>query len=803
MRFNLRWLKDYLKTDASWDQLLDAITMAGHEVEEAIDLGMGAEPIIVGRILEKGQHPDADKLSLCVVEGAKGERHQIVCGAQNIAVGQHVPLALVGATLPNGIKLKKTKIRGVESQGMMCSARELGVGDDHAGIWIMPATHYSVGEPFDGIIDIKVTPNRPDVLSLAGLARDVAAKLGASFALPEVKFVEAETGASTVAKVVVDAKEDCPRYTARVVRNVAIGPSPDWMQRRLEAAGLRPINNVVDVTNYVMLELGHPLHAFDMDKLAKRTIIVRKARAGETMKLLDDSTAVLDEADLLICDAEKPVALAGIMGGLESEISDATTNVLLESAYFRPATIRRTGKRLDKSTDSSYRFERGTDPKRLVNALHRAAQLIAELSGGEVLKGAIDVQNNVPAPEPVTLRIDRLNKLSGLKLTGRHASDILARLGFEVIRADDNVLTVGVPTHRPDIGGEADLVEEITRIHGYDRIPAEIPAVRPTVLEANPLPALVESIEEAMTAAGFHQSINMSFVHEGANALAGFADDGRTVRVLNPLQKDVATMRRSLVPSLLENLVHNQNQGVEVTRLFEIGRTYAWRDAEQPAGEDPKALEPSTDEPLFVAAVLSGIAKADWRTAARELDFHDMKAAAERLVDAAGVGRFVVEPVTDVPFLHPGRSAALLASGQRLCWFGELHPAVAKELDLRRRAFVLEAPLQGPLLKAATPRKHSPLPVFPAVRRDIALVVGKDVPAAAIERTIRSAQPPFLAGVSLFDLYEGKGVEDGKRSLAFQLVFRAEDRTLKDEEVVASMEKVLKAVAEKHGAVQR
>lgn len=805
MRFNLRWLREYLKTDTGWAQLLDAITMAGHEVEEEFDLGAGGNAVVVGRILEKGQHPDADKLSLCVVEGAGGERHQIVCGAQNIAEGQHVPLALVGATLPGGFKLKKTKIRGVESQGMMCSARELGVGDDHEGIWIMPPEHYPVGEPFDGIIDIKVTPNRPDALSLVGLARDVAAKIGGTLVLPEVKFPEAEAPASSAAKVVVEAKEDCPRYAARVVKGVAVGPSPAWMQRRLEAAGLRPINNVVDATNYVMLEMGHPLHAFDLDTLAKSTIVVRKARAGEEMSLLDDSRVALSADDLLICDAEKPVALAGVMGGLESEISASTTNVLLEAAYFRPATIRRTSKRLDKSTDSSYRFERGTDPKRLVNALHRAAQLIAEMAGGEVLKGAIDVQNRIPEPEPIQLRIDKLNKLSGIKFSGRDASDILVRLGFEVQRADADAkaLTVAIPSHRPDIAREADLVEEIVRIHGYDKIPAVLPPAASASIRREPLARLVDAAESAFTAAGFHQAVNMSFVEEGANAVAGFGDDGLAVRVLNPLQRDAAVLRRSVAPSLLANLVHNQNHSVEATRLFEIGRAYAWKSPRHDEAEDPKSLEPSTDEPLWLAAVLCGSFKPDWRTPARDYDFWDMKGVAERLVEAAGVGRVVVEAVDDAPLLHPGRAAALLSGGRRLCWFGEVHPAIAKELGLRKRAYLLEAPLEGPLLGAGSDRKHSPLPRQQVVRRDLAFAVPNAVEAGVVERSIRSCQAPFLVSVALFDLYAGKGVEDGKRSLAFQLAFVNDERPLKDEDINPGIEKIIATLREKHGAILR
>ncbi|MCB2155136.1 phenylalanine--tRNA ligase subunit beta [bacterium] len=799
MKFSLRWLREYLDADLTYEEVLDGLMTCGHEVEETTDLGAGHGNIVVGKILEINSHPNADKLHVCKVEEADGQVHSIVCGATNIEVGQHVPFAKTGATLPNGMTLKPTAIRGVESCGMMCSAKELGVADDHSGIWIQPES-MKVGEPFDAIIDIKVTPNRPDALSLVGLARDLAAKNGGKLRLPEVKFSESDTKTEKVAKVIVESREDCPRYAARVIRGVKIGPSPLWLQRRLEGAGLRPRNNIVDITNYVLLELGHPLHAFDLNKIANKTIIVRNAKAGEKMELLDETTVELQETDLLICDPEKPVALAGVMGGGNSEIDDDTTDVLLESAYFKPSTIRRTSKRLDKSTDASYRFERGTDPKRLINALHRAAQLIAELAGGEVLKTHLDVVAKLPDVEPITLRIDRVCRLSGVELTGREITDILGRLGFEIQRADEKELLVAVPSHRPDVTQEADLIEEVARIHGYDQIPSVLPAVDIAYTPASTTQSLRERIVREMMGMGYSETVNFSFVSEEANHAAGVGDDGRTVRVLNPLVQEQTVMRRSLLPSLLENVVHNFNHGVDPVQIFEIGHTYAWKDAEQPEDEDPKSLEPATEEHLFLAAAISGTRKADWRTPARELDFYDIKGVAERLLDRLGIRRTVIEPASDLGMFHPGRCAAILKGGERLCWFGELHPALARELDIKRRVFLIECPIEGAILEVSEEPKFQELPRFPATKRDVAVLVPKTTQAQDLERTIRSAGRPILADVQLFDLYEGKNLAENERSLAFSLTFRVADRTLTDDEVNKAFEAIIAALDKKHGA---
>ncbi len=804
MRFSYRWLREYFQSDLPVAQVLEAATMAGLEVEEAADLGLQSGSIVFGEILEIQKHPEADRLSVCRVKADEPEPLQIVCGATNIAVGQRVPLAKVGATLPGGITLKRTRIRGVESMGMMCSARELGAAPDADGIWIQ-AEDSPVGEPFDALVTLKVTPNRPDALSLLGLARDLAAKTGGKVLTPEVTFPEAGEKAESAARITVEAREDCPRYAARIIRNVQIGPSPIWMQRRLESAGLRPINNVVDVTNYVLLEMGHPLHAFDLDRIAKRQIIVRNAKPGETLTLLDDRTVTLEPTDLLIADPEKPLVVAGIMGGLESGVSEGTTNILLESAYFNPATIRRTAKRLGISTDSSYRFERGTDPKGLLRSLHRAAQLIAELAGGQVLKGHIDVLGKLPTREPMTLRIDRFRALTGISLTGREMSDILVRLGFDVPRANEKDLAVVIPSYRPDIGGEADLIEEIVRIHGYDKIPNAVPALpTPAEVESPQRRAATRAIDE-LVALGFNQAVNFSFVPPALNAVAGAGGDGRTVRVLNPLSVDQEEMRRSLVPSILANVRHNLNQGVETIRLFEVGRTYEWAAPEPDPDRDVRSLDPPAVEKLSLCVALSGATAGDWRSRPREFDFFDLKGVAQGMLERLGFSRLVVEPATSDRMLHPGRAAAFLKGGQPLCRFGELHPRVAREMDIKKRVFLLEMPLEGAVLELSETPRYREIPRTPPVKRDIALVVDKQTGALEIERTIRSAAGDFLAGLRLFDLYEGTNIPEGHRSLAFSMTYRDPDPdvTLTDEKVNGLLEATIAALQKKHGATLR
>ena len=806
MRFSIRWLKNYLQTDLPAQTIIDALTDCGLEVEEVLDLGMLSGKLVTGEIMAIDPIEGADKIRVCKVKADAPEPLTIVCGAWNIEVGDKVPVAHFGMTFPGGFVLKPRKIMGIEGQGMLCSAKELGVAEDAAGIWLLPEDT-PVGEPYDAVVEISITPNRPDALSIVGVARDLAARLAVvhpdrkpSLKLPGLQVPEGGDKTESAARVTIEAREDCPRYTARVVRDVKVAPSPRWMQRVLESAGLRPINNLVDITNFVMLELGHPLHAFDLDRLKGRQIIVRNARKGERITTLDEQQLKLTETDLLICDAEDPVALAGIMGGANSEIGEETRHVLLEAAYFKPQTIRRTSRRLDKSTDSSYRFERGMDPKKLTAALNRAAQLMAELAGGTVLRGHIDAVGRVPEKDPVTLRLGRLNEALGVRLSGREVTDVLTPLGFEVQRSDREEIQLAIPSHRVDVNLEADIVEEVARIYGYDRIPEQRVKLPSAYHPPAPLDHARERLADAAVSLGFHQAVNFSFVAESENALVGAADEGQ-VRLLNPITADQTVMRRSLLPSLLRNVAHNLNQSVEEIALFELGHSYVF--PEEDEERDPRTLVPPAEElPLF-AAVLCGAARANWREPAREPDFFRVKGYTEEFLSLLGMSKLVVEAVTDVKWLHPGRAARFLAKGQPVALFGEVHPAILKELDIRKQAVYLEIPLTGPALEPVPPEKYREIPRYPSVTRDVALVVDRHVRSMDLERTIRKTGKDLLASVRLFDVYEGDKIEEGKRSLAYSLTYRSPERTLTEAEVTERHSEVLRALEESHGARPR
>lgn len=807
MRLSLRWLKNYLHTDLPVAKLLDAITACGLEVEERIDLGLLSGKLVVGELLNVEPIPGAEKIRLTAVQADEGQPLQIVCGAQNIKAGQKVPVARFGMTFPDGMVLKPRKIMGIEGQGMLCSARELGVAEDAEGIWILPED-VEVGAPYDALVEISITPNRPDALSIVGVARDLAAKISAmkgfkaSLKMPDLTVHESSTEkVESFARISVTAKEDCPRYTARVIRDVKVGPSQLWMQVALQSAGLRPINNIVDVTNYVMLELGHPLHAFDLDRLAGQQIIVRHANAGEAMQTLDGTELKLQATDLVIADAQKAVALAGIMGGANSEISEGTTNILLESAYFRPQTVRATSKRLDKSTDASYRFERGTDARRLTASLNRAAQLIAETGGGTICRGVLDVVGALPEKGSIKVRVSRLNHILGLDLTATNITEVLTPLGFEVLRSDGEEMHVTVPSHRVDVGIEADIIEEIARIVGYDRI-AEVPLTLPSAYHPpTRIDATRAALADAAVAQGLCQAVNFSFISEAEDALAG-GGPGELIRVRNPITSDQGVMRRSMLPGLLRNVVHNFNQSLDEVALFELGHTYSFAEGAD-AKRAEKDLKPVAQETPYFAAVLAGGGKRNWREAEHELDFFHIKGLAEYFLATLGLQKYLTESVDDIAWLHPGRAARFLVKGRTIVTFGEVHPSITRKLDIRKRVCYLEIPLEAASEELSGEIKAKDVPKYPAVTRDIALIVDRAARSMDLERTIRKAGKELLAGVKLFDVYEGDKVEAGKKSLAFSLTYRAPDRTLKDQEVIDRHGEVVAALKKENDAVMR
>lgn len=804
MQISYRWLTQILGTQVPLEELLATLTMAGLEVESVIDLGVGHGRIVAGRILTREQHPNADKLSLCDVEITPGEAPlRIVCGAQNMGPGDMVPVALEGAVLPNGLVIKKSKIRGEASQGMMCSGRELGYGEDHEGLMILEqgdGALYRQGETFDALIEIKVTPNRPDCLSIYGVARDVAALLKLDTLVRPGVAEEPDGGAAGIkadggVKLTVQNPEACPRYLGRVIRGVKIGPSPLWLRRKVESAGLRSINNVVDVTNLILLEQGQPLHAFDLGKVKDAHVVVRLAAEGEKAVTLDGQEVTLTARDLLIADSEKVIALAGIMGCANSEIDEATTDVFLECAYFDPATVRHTSKRLGKSTDSSYRFERGTDWSALEIVVSRAADLIVATAGGRV-EGAVQVIEGPQPTEPVKLLAARVNGLLGITLRDEEIADALRRLDFGVHPVRDGEFNVQIPAHRPDVTADVDLIEEIARVIGYDKIPPRMPAIPSRPARRNPDAELMRRLRESLTGQGFLEIVNYSFESAGATERAGLPAIN-PVHLSNPLSAEYAVMRTSLLPSLLATTAYNHNRGELNLRLFEIGKVYL------PASDN------AVKEEWGFAVILTGAVHGEgWRANNRAVDFYDARAVAENLLATLNIsGAISSKPedptVGDCAALHPGKSAIIEHKGKALLVVGHLHPQVRQTMELKRDAVVILGSFNAltPFLGQVAAIRN--VAVFPSITRDLALLADKSVPSGDIEATITKRAKSLLAGVSLFDVYEGDKLAAGKRSLAYSLRFSAPDRTLTDDEVNQLIERILGDLNAKLGMTLR
>ena len=788
MKFSENWLRELVEIKADRAALTHALTMAGLEVEELTALGEGLDGVLVAEIVAAEKHPEADRLQVCKVDAGQGELLQIVCGAPNARVGIKVPLATVGASLPGGIAIKAAKLRGVESFGMLCSAKELGIDADASGLLELPLDA-PVGKPLadylglpDASIELKLTPNRPDCLGLVGLAHDVAALFDSAVKVP----VQAVAAVTSEAKrgIRLQAGKDAPRYLGRVVEGInSAARTPLWLAERLRRAGLRPISAVVDVTNYVMLELGQPLHAFDNDTL-QGDIVVRHARAGEKLKLLDGSEAKLDEGFVLIADEHKPLTVAGVMGGFDSRVTDATRNLFLESAHFAPAAIMGRARKLGMHTDASHRFERGVDPELPRRALERATELLLSIAGGHA--GPVLVAENLadlPKPAAVTLRRARLKRVLGVEVADAVVARIFTALGMQV-ETSAHGWQITAPSSRFDIEREEDLIEEVARIFGYDNIPTLTPTGALT-LTIEPEARINElALREQLAARGYYEAVNLSFV--AAELLTSWGLTERLVPLANPLSADLAVMRPSLLPGLIEALRHNRARQQERVRLFEVARVFT-------AG-DPPVETPS------LAIVASGNAHAEqWGQPARALDFHDLKGDFDALTAWGGEPeRWSVHSDGLPAWLHPGRGARVARDGETVGYLGALHPQLAKALDLGADVHVLELALE-PLLARRLPRAQ-PVPRFPSVRRDIAMDLPEEISWAQIERTVRDSLGERLKELQLFDRYSGKGVEAGRKSLAMGLILQDASRTLTDDdadrcvrEAIAALERTCKA----------
>jgi phenylalanyl-tRNA synthetase beta chain len=794
MRVSMKWLRELVDVGLPTTELTDLLDMTGTKVEAVHVLGAALDGVVVGRVLTKERHPDADTLWVTTVDVGGSEPLQIVCGAQNFQVDDRVPVAVVGAILPGGMVIKKAKLRGVVSEGMNCSGTELGIGADASGLLILPADA-PVGTPFaeyrgmsDTVLELEVTPNRPDCLSMTGVAREVAAITDTAVRQPS--GIPAESGQSVAERVSVSIEDAdlCPRYAARLITGVRIAPSPDWLVERVTAAGARPISNIVDITNYVMFEMGQPLHAFDAATLGttdgRIAIGVRVARAGETLTTLDGVKRDLATDTLMITDSSGVVALAGVMGGETTEVSDSTVDILLESACFKPASVGRTSRRLGLISEASQRFERGVDPNGCVAALDRAAQLMVELAGGTVAPGVVDTYPATIEPLTLTLRVARANHVLGTELIAADIIRILERLHLAV-KTEGDLLHVTVPTFRPDLVREADLIEEVVRVHGMGNVASTLPAGRGRVGGLSADQRRRERVGEALRAAGLNEALTWAFSDPSDADRVGwvFGPDEQPVRLLNPMSADQSVLRFSTLPGLLRAVSNNQRKGVGDVHLYEIGAVW-WT---SPGRKQPK-------ERTVLSGVLAGSwDRPGWNDASPALDFFDGKGALQTVAEELGIERWRVR-AADLPWLQPGRSAEVLVGGDVVGWLGEVHPSVLEAYECAGPVTVFELQMK-PLLKAAREvREFVDIPRFPAVKIDLAIVVSEDVTAERALHSIRAAGGSLLAEARLFDVYRGKGVETGKKSLAFSLAYRDPERTLTDEQVAAVHAKVVTKV---------
>ena len=807
MNVTLNWLKNYINFELSASELADRLTMLGIEVESVKQLGAELEGVVVGRVGSIKPHPNADKLVLCQVDIGETEGLQIVCGAPNVREGMLAPVATIGATLPIGLTIKRAKLRGATSHGMLCSEKELGLSEDATGLMELP-TDLSLGTSIsealgldDVVFELEITPNRPDCLSLIGVAREIRAETGNPLKLPQVDFNEDETDIREITSVTIDAPDLCPRYAARVIRGVKVGQSPAWLQQRLESVGVGVINNIVDITNFVLMEYGQPLHAFDYHKLAENRIVVRRAAGGENLTTLDEIDRELTSDMLVIADAEKPVALAGVMGGYDSEITETTADVLLESAYFNPSSIRATAKALGISTEASYRFERGADPGAVLAALDRAAQLIAELAGGSICKGVVDVYPGQQPLSEIQLRAERVNFILGTTLDASEMVQILSDLGFDVEAAstknrqadeETSPLRVTVPTFRSDVTREIDLIEEIARVYGYDNIPTTLPKGDIPVPAPNLSTEVRKHIKHFLLAAGMMEAINYSFCHPNCfDKIRLNADDPlrSTLKLQNPLSPEMSVLRTTLLPSLLENAQHNRNHQIDTIALFEIGSVFIRNGAEK--------------EPERVTGILAGqVGEGVYSNPYREPDFYDIKGLVEGILEVCGIVDYTLEK-TDAPTFHPGRNAAVLSSNKQIGIFGEAHPEVLENYDLPYKAYLFDFDMEALVDAAIFAKRFEPIPIYPKVERDLAIVVDKEVLSDMPTGLIYATGGELVESVRLFDVYEGEQVPEGKKSLAYAITYHSATETLTDKAVNALHNKVVKRLNQELGAELR
>ncbi|MDQ0430531.1 phenylalanyl-tRNA synthetase beta chain [Planomicrobium stackebrandtii] len=792
MLVSINWLKDYVNTQQLPPaELGEKITRSGIEVDAVIDRSHGMTNIVVGYVESCVKHPEADKLSICQVNVGE-ETTQIICGAPNIAAGQKVIVARPGAKLPGDIKIKKAKLRGEESHGMICSLQELGIEGKLVpkayaeGIYVLPEdaeTGSDVLTNFDlndTVLELGLTPNRADAMSMIGVAYEVGAILSEEVKLPEISYKEASDTAASMLTLNVDAPEANPLYVAKVVRNIKVQESPMWLQQRLMSAGVRPHNNVVDVTNYILMEYGQPLHAFDYDLLETGNITVRHAKEGEMITTLDDAERKLSGHQLVITNGEKPVAIAGVMGGADSEVSEATTTVVIESAYFESGSVRQTSKDHGLRSDASSRYEKGVDPNRVIPAAERAAQLLSELAGGEVLAGSVVFDELNKEEKIVKVSPDFINSRLGMKISFEDMWDILNRLKFNT-EAANGQLVISVPTRRQDIQIPEDVIEEIARLYGYDEIPATLPEAETTPGGLTPYQAKRRIVRSLLEGAGLLQATTYSLTSE-KSAKQFALEETETTRLLMPMSEERSILRQSLLPHLLESVTYNTARRMDSVALYETGSVFLKGDDEL------------LNEQEHLAVAITGLwLDNSWQGEKKPVDFFVLKGIVETLGTKLGVQLTFERGQMDD--LHPGRTAFIMLDGHRIGVIGQLHPSEQKERDLKTTV-VMELNLALLLNIETAALLYTPVPRYPSMSRDVALVLSKIVEAGTIETVIRNAGGKLLKDVRVFDLYEGDKMEEGKKSVAFSLTYFDPEKTLTDEEVINAHEKVLAALTE-------
>lgn len=794
MRVSYEWLKEYIDPGMSAEELAERLTLSGVEVGAVEAFGQPLSGVVVGKIVAMESHPGRSNLTLVDADIGEGVL-KIVCGAANMRVDDMVAVATPGSELPGPRKIETAVLYGVSSAGMLCSAHELGLELGLENEILILDRSAVIGEKVDQllgfddkILHLELTPNRSDCLGMLGVAYEVAAHTGGKVTIPPFRPPENDRDINEVFKIKVEDRELCPRYTARIIENLKIGRSPLWLQLRLLKAGIRPISNIVDITNYVMWEFGQPLHAFDLQLLKEKKIIVRRAEAGEKLVTLDGVERELDSEVMVIADGQKPVGMAGVMGGENTEISGATTAVLIEAAAFNPTNIRRTARRFTLPSEASQRFERGINHETVIDAQNRAALMISELVGGEVLKGVIDLNYSTAEPCQVDVDPDRVNKILGMNIPRDQIMAILDSLGFPYQSEDKAMLKITVPLRRPDITIEEDIVEEVVRLHGYDKIPITLPRGELLDNRESTDQRLQTIIKNILISCGFYECISYSFINPSNLVQLRLPDDDlrmKAIPVQNPFSEEQAVMRTTLLPGLLK-VIQNNNSYRELNQmLFEIGSIY------EPESLPLDKLPAETKKIALAATGL--IPEPNWVTPSREADFFTIKGALETLFDRLQVKDVGFE-AENMPFTHPTRSAVITVAGERIGFLGQLHPEVALAWELNQPVTICEIDLSILLQRANLVPRVVPLPRYPAANRDIAVVIPREISALQLEKTIREAGGGLVSRVKLFDLYEGRQIPEGKRSLAYSITFRSEEGTLTDAEVNRAQDNITNAL---------